>query len=325
MKEAVCSSFLSLFVLQLNLQKKLIVKKVEILCSLPRQLRHRGICRNYIYIKTVSCFHFLPLITGFYVSFYLFQLPRIFVCMCHFVCVTPTLGAVLADICPLCITWVWTGLAALIEWHAHVPGGDRGEPRRQSLLTLLCLRAVHPVQLAWAADITQAQPHTSLPTMGTENCLCHLKCTQKHTLTLTIIFFVDALVNVDTIQKLKKHHSNLTKHQVVRQSGSQQRHIKVCELYVSLPSALIESQWDVKKGVSDISYATVIMTDKLDFHSMIPLMDCLFDPLYNFFFLPTGKRSSSLQKNKSKCVTHCDVVRLFLHWQCAYICKSDRG
>ena len=75
----------------------------------------------------------------------------------------------------------------------------------------------------------------------------------------------------------------------MKQSGPQQTHIEVCELCVSLPSTLIESQWDVKKGMSDISYTTVITTDKLDFHSMIPLMDCLFYPLYNFSVCQLGK------------------------------------
>lgn len=78
----------------------------------------------------------------------------------------PTLRVVLADIGPFGVAWVWTGLTALIEWHAHITTDDR-RPRRGPLLSLLCFWAVHPAQFACRVDITQAQPHASLPGAGT--------------------------------------------------------------------------------------------------------------------------------------------------------------
>lgn len=89
----------------------------------------------------------------------------IFACVSVCLCMVLTLGAVLADIGPLCIAWVWTCLAALIEGHTQVSTGDWGT-RRQALLSLMCPWAVHPAQLARGVNITQAQPHTSLPGAG---------------------------------------------------------------------------------------------------------------------------------------------------------------
>lgn len=65
----------------------------------------------------------------------------------------PTLGAVLADVGPLGIARVRTGLAALVQGDTHVASGDGG-PGWWALLTLQRVGAVHPAQLAGRFDIT---------------------------------------------------------------------------------------------------------------------------------------------------------------------------
>lgn len=82
-------------------------------------------------------------------------------CACVCGCTGPTLGAVLADVATLSAAEVRAGLAALIQRHAHVSGGDLQRVR------LGLLRAVHPARFPRGVHVAQAQPHTSHPGTAT--------------------------------------------------------------------------------------------------------------------------------------------------------------